>query len=318
MKAQDIHDVALIGAGTMGAGFGLCFALAGCRARLYDISQDQLKLGLNRIKNALNLFVAEGLVSAEEARTALPRISTTTDLEQALKGAQFVLEAVPEKLELKRKLFPQMESLTAKDTVLASNTSALSITAISEGCKRPELICGMHWFNPPEMVPLVEIIRGEKTSDDTATLVYALAKRLDHEPIMVNKEAPGFVGNRLQLALFREALHILREGIADPRDVDKAVKYGIGFRWSWQGPAETADLGGLDVWNAVASYLFPKLSNMAETPEFFQEMIQAGKLGVKNGQGFYDYDPEAGLEAVRKRDLYFLRQRKIAKQVREG
>ena len=318
MKAEYIHDVALIGAGTMGAGFGLCFALAGCRARLYDISRDQLQLGLNRIENALKLFVAEGLASPEQAQEALPRISTTTDLKSALDGVQYVLEAVPENLELKQKLFPEIEALVAEDTVLASNSSALSITAISKGCQRPERICGMHWFNPPEMVPLVEVIRGEKTSDATASLVYDLIKRLDHEPIMVNKEAPGFVGNRMQLALFREALNILQEGIAAPEDVDKALKYGIGFRWSWQGPMETADLGGLDVWSAVSSYLFPRISNATEPQDFFKEMIKEGKLGVKNGRGFYDYAPEDGLEAVRKRDIYFLRQRKLAKQVRES
>lgn len=318
MKVEDIQEVALIGAGTMGAGFGLCFALAGCRARLYDINPDQLKTGLTRIENALQLFVAEGVVTPKEAEAALPRVSTTTELDQALEGVQFVLEAVPEVMELKQKLFPEMEALVGKNTVLASNTSALSISKISSVCKHPENICGMHWFNPPELVPLVEVIKGEKTSDETATLVYELIKKLDHEPIMVKKEAPGFVGNRMQIALFREALHILEEGIADPRDVDKALKYGIGFRWSWQGPAETADLGGLDVWNAVSTYLFPRLSNMTETPDSFRKMIEEGKLGVKNGRGFYDYDSQAGLEAVRKRDLYFIRQRKAAKGVRES
>ncbi len=318
MRVDDIRDVALIGAGTMGAGFGLCFALAGCRARLYDISPDQLQTGLTRIENALKLFISEGVVTMEQAEAALPRISTSTVLKDALDGVQFVLEAVPEKMELKQQLFPEMEALVGPETVLASNTSALSISAIADSCQRPERICGMHWFNPPEMVPLVEIIKGDKTSEETAALVYELTEKLDHEPIMVKKEAPGFVGNRMQLALFREAMNIIGEGIADPRDVDKAVKHGLGFRWSWQGPVETADLGGLDTWNLVATYLFPRLSNMTETPGFFKEMIEAGKLGVKNGRGFYDYDEKAGLEAVRKRDLYFIRQRKAAKEVRES
>lgn len=318
MKADDIRDAALIGAGTMGAGFALCFALAGCRARLYDINPEQFKVGLARIDNALKLYVSEGVATQAQADAARPLISTTTSLEEALEGVQFVLEAVPEKIELKQELFPKIEALVGPETILASNTSALSISAIAATCKIQERICGMHWFNPPELVPLVEVIRGEKTSDATMNLVYELVERLDHEPIMVNKEVPGFVGNRMQIALFREAMHILADGVAGPEDVDKALKYALGFRWSWQGPAETADLGGLDVWNAVSSYLFPLLSNMTELPGFFQEMITDGKLGVKNGRGFYDYDAQAGLEAVRKRDLYFIRQRKMAKEVRES
>jgi len=318
MKVEDIRDAAMIGAGTMGAGFGLCFALARCRARLYDINQEQLDLGLTRIKNALDLFVSEGVITNQEAEAALPLISATTDLKEALSGVQFVLEAVPEVMDLKQNLFPEIESMVAEDTILASNTSALSITGIASVCERPENICGMHWFNPPELVPLVEVIKGEKTSKETASTVYELVEKLDHEPIMVKKEAPGFVGNRMQLALFREALHILEDGIAEPEDVDKAVKYALGFRWSWQGPAETADLGGLDTWNYVATYLFTKLSNMTETPGFFQKMIKDGKLGVKNGKGFYDYDSQAGLDAVRKRDLYFIRQRKTVREVKES
>ena len=318
MKADDISDVALIGAGTMGAGFGLCFALAGCRARLYDINPKQLGAGLARIENALKLFVSEGVVTSQEAAAVLPRISTSTSLPETLNGVQFVLEAVPEKIELKQDLFPKMEALVGPRTILASNTSALSISAIAGVCQRPELICGMHWFNPPELVPLVEVIKGQKTSEETVNLVYDLVKRLDHEPIIVQKEIPGFVGNRMQMALFREALNIMAEGVAGPEDVDKALKYALGFRWSWQGPAETADLGGLDIWNAVSTYLFPRISNMTETPEFFKKMIEAGKLGIKNGRGFYDYDEKAGLEAVRKRDLYFIRQRKMAQRVRES
>jgi len=318
VKLEDISEAAVIGAGTMGAGMGLCFALAGFSVKLGDVKAEQLDIGLDRIDKALKLFQAEGLVSPEEARAARSRLSTTLDLGQALDGAQFALEAVPEILTLKQELFPRMEALVGDETVMASNTSGLSISAIASVCRRPERVGGMHWFNPPELVPLVEVIRGQQTSTATAELIYGLAEKAGKTPIMVKKEVPGFVGNRMQLALFREALNILAEGAASPEDVDKAVKCSCGFRWSWQGPLETADLGGLDVWGHVARYMFKELSTAAETPRFFEELIEAGRLGVKSGAGFYDYGPEAGPEAVRKRDLYFIRQGRLIQEVKKS
>jgi 3-hydroxybutyryl-CoA dehydrogenase len=318
MNVNDIKKVAIIGAGTMGAGFGVCFARAGLETRLFDVSPDQLTVGMERIKKVLDMYLAEGLITPEQAEAIPGLISTYTDRAQALDGVQFVLEAIPENLALKQKVFAEMESEVAPDTILASNTSALYVTEIARDCTRPELVCGMHWWNPPELVPLVEVIKGEKTSEATARLVYELVEKADRVPIMVNKEAPGFVGNRMQLALFREAMHIVEQGIASPEDVDRAVKHALGFRWAFIGPLETADLGNLDTWNRVASYLFPFLADNKEAPARLKELAEAGHLGVQSGKGFYEYSPEGAAEAVRKRDLYFLKSRKLAKEVSES
>ena len=315
MKVDHIHRTGMIGSGTMGAGFGLSFALAGIEAVLYDIEPGQLELGLARIDKALGLMIAEGLVEGRESDRILSRITATTDLGEAVAGSQFLLEAVPEVLELKKELFPRMEELGAPGTILASNTSALSITRIGSACRSPELVCGMHWFNPPELVPLVEVIPGEMTAPETAKAVFDLILKLDHVPIMVKKEAPGFVGNRLQLALFREAMHILEEGIAGPEEIDQAVKHSLGLRWSLLGPMRIADLGGLDTWGYVAEYLFPFLSNTPDPPQALTDLVGQGKLGVKTGQGFYTYSQDAGDEAVRQRDLYFLRQRRLVEDI---
>lgn len=318
MTSEEIRQAAVIGAGTMGAGMGLCLALAGREVRLYDIAPAQLDSGLQRIDKALKLFVAEGLTSEEQAGEARNRITTTTQLAEALAGVQFVLEAVPEVLDLKQELFPQIESLVDEETILASNTSGLSITAIASVCRRPERVCGMHWFNPPEIVPLVEVTRGEKTTAQTAELVYKLTEKMGKAPVMVKKEAAGFIGNRMQLALIREALNILAEGVASPEDVDRAVKCSIGFRWSWQGPLETLDLAGLDVGRQVARYLFKDLSNMTEPPEFFERLVDSGRLGVKSGHGFYDYEPDAAEEVVRRRDLYLVRQWRLIQETKKS
>ncbi|RJX34908.1 MAG: 3-hydroxyacyl-CoA dehydrogenase family protein [Desulfarculus sp.] len=315
MNAQDIKRVAVIGAGTMGAGLALSFAVAGIEARLFDISQRQLAVGRERIHKALELFVQEGVVSPAQAQDIPGLIPAYSDRAAALSGAQFVLEAVPEDLALKQRLLAEMEREVAPDTVLASNTSALYITQIAAQCARPEMVCGMHWWNPPELVPLVEVIKGERTSEATARLVYELCERVDRVPIMVKKEVPGFVGNRMQLALFREAMHIVEQGVADPQDVDRAVKYALGFRWSFIGPLETADLGNLDTWHRVASYLFPFLADTKQAPARLGELVAQGHLGVQTGQGLYEYTPQEAADKVRRRDLYFLRERRLVKEV---
>ena len=304
MKQRDIKRVAVIGAGTMGAGIALSYALAGCQIRLYDIKKQQLTTGLKRIEDKSSLLVSEEVVNGEEARAALLRISTTTDLVDALEGTDLVNEAAPEDLELKQALFARMEKEVSPDTVLATNTSGLSISSIASACKHPQRVVGLHWFNPPELVPLVEIIRGKKTSDNVVKSLRILISDMGKAPVVVNKDILGFVGNRLQYALLREALHLVEQGVASPEDVDTAVKRGLGFRWSWIGPMETADLGGLDVFYSVSDYLFADLCDDKRPQGFFKDLVDLKKLGTKTGEGFYQYTDEELPEIIRRRDLY--------------
>ncbi|MFN2225020.1 MAG: 3-hydroxyacyl-CoA dehydrogenase family protein, partial [Anaerolineae bacterium] len=244
MRFEDVQRMAMIGAGTMGAGMGMCYAQAGYEVALYDVQAAQLPMALERIANSQAVLVAEGLLPAEEAEAARGRITTTTDLAEALDGVQFVLEAAPERLDLKQRLFREMEGLCPADTILATNTSGLSITAIASACQHPERVGGQHWANPAEIVPLVEVIRGERTSDETLDVIYRVTEKLGKVPVLVQKDVPGFASNRLQFAVLREALHLVAEGIVSAEDVDRTLKNGVGFRYPWLGPLETADLGG--------------------------------------------------------------------------
>ncbi len=318
MRLGDISRVAIVGAGTMGGGIGLCFARAGYDVILQDVLDDQLEKALDRIERSQRVFIQELAFSEASAKADRERISVTKSLKGALDGVQLVLEAIPENLKLKQALFAQMEAFCATETILATNTSGLSIASIASACIRPERVAGMHWVNPPEFVPLVEVIRGEKTADETVNLIFGIAERLGKMPIIIQKELPGFAMNRLQFAALREALHLVEAGVVTPEDADRAMSYGIGFRYPWLGPLKTADLGGLDVFHSVASYLFSDLNAMKSPPESLRRLVEEGKLGIKTGKGFYDYEKESSEEILRKRDLYFLRQWKLIRDIQQS
>lgn len=288
MLAQEITEAAVAGAGTMGTGLALILAEAGLNVALWNRSG----AGLERAR-------ARMAASGADAE-ALGRIAFTTET-ACFARAQFVLESVTEDLELKRDFYRRIDPLLPEESVLCSNTSGLSVTALAEGTARPERFCGMHWINPPALIPLVEVVRGEKTAPETAELVCALALRLGKKPICC-RDVPGFVLNRLQFALLREALYLVDSGAADAEDVDGAVKYGLGLRYACLGPFETADLGGLDVFAGIADYLFADLCGSRETPPSLAGLRARGDLGVKTGRGFYDYPDGAAARAVSARD----------------
>lgn len=317
MKIEDIERIAIIGAGTMGAGISLIFAKSGYDVNLHDVNSQQLDLALERIQRSLELFQKEGLILPEKAKISKSKITIKSNLEESLDRCHFVLETVPEKLALKQGLFKQFESLCPVDTILATNTSGLSITSIASVCKHPERVGGMQWSNPAEFIPLVEVVRGEKTSDEVMETIYKLTEKLEKIPVAVQKDIPGFVGNRLQFAILREALHLVESGVISPKDVDRTLKGGFGFRYPWLGPLETADLGGLDVFYSISKYLFKELSTMSEPPEFFQKLIKEGKFGIKSGRGFYDYEKISKEEILSKRDLYFIRQLKLINEIKK-
>jgi 3-hydroxybutyryl-CoA dehydrogenase len=317
LELKDISKVAVVGAGTMGAGMGMCFARAGYRVVLQDIEPRQLDGALKRIDSSHQVLVREGAITREEADRGRAGITVSQSLEEALEGAQFVLEAVPENLELKHRMFGRFEELCPKRTILASNTSGLSITSIASVCDNPERVAGMHWVNPPELVPLVEVISGQQTSEETADLVYGLGLKIGKMPVRIRRDVPGFGLNRLQFAVLREALHLVGNGIVSPRDVDRVMRFGLGFRYPWLGPLETADLGGLDVFHSVASYLFNDLSDAKTPPDSFTDLIEQGKLGIKTGEGFYRYETGSRDKVLENRDRSFIRLWKLMQEMGE-
>ena len=235
----------------------------------------------------------------------MERIVPTTE-DACFPTASFLLESIAEDLTLKQDFFRRISTLVPVDCILTTNTSGLSISAIGSTVAEPGRFCGMHWINPPHLVPLVEVIQGTDTGDGTMDFVYALAQRLRKKPIRA-KDLPGFIMNRLQLALLREALALVDSGAATAEDVDAAVKYGLGLRYACVGPFETMDLGGVDIFCRIASYLLADLDDRKDTPPLLQTLTEQGACGVKSGHGFYDYSGEKAAAALENRDQKFIR-----------
>jgi len=282
----EVRRAAVIGTGTMGPGMGAVLARAGIETALYDVSAEALE----RAKAAVQL--AEGVLDRLDApRGDSGSLRFENDLAAALDGADVVLEAVPEKLELKQQVFPQFEQHVSEETILASNTSGIPITEIAEVCARPERVVGMHWSNPPHLIPMIEVIPGERTEQQAVDDACELVRRFGYHPV-VEKEVPGFVENRILYAILRECLDLVDRGIIDPEGLDLNVRWGIGYKLAVIGPMELLDMAGLDIYNAVGSYLNQDLSTSGEVSSTIRDRIDQGKLGMKTGSGMYEYTSE--------------------------
>lgn len=307
MNVSEVSRVAVIGGGTMGPGIAGTFAQAGCEVGLVDLTDDLLRGGMERLRQAQAVLVEAGLLLPDGAADALGRVRPTVRLEAACEGADLVVEAITEDLELKKEMFGRFGALCPAQAVLATNTSGLSITEIARGADRPDRVAGMHFWNPPHIIPLVEVTRGEATADATADLLVGICRRLGKRPILVRHDIPGFVGNRLQFAVMREALHLLSEGVASAEDIDTAMTAGPGLRYGLMGPLRTADLGGLDVFSAISRYLFAELNSSTKPSAILSELVGAGKLGAKSGEGIYTYSSEALDRYLTRRDRVLLK-----------
>ena len=282
----EVKRAAVIGTGTMGPGMGAVLARAGIETVLCDISSEALE------RAEAGVQMAEGVLDRLEApTTAGGSVRFETELAAALDGAQLVVEAVPEKLELKHEVFPQFEQHVAEDAILASNTSGIPITKIAAVCTNPERVVGMHWSNPPHLIPMIEVIPGEQTEQRVVDQACDLVRRFGYHPV-VEKEVPGFVENRILYAILRECLDLVDRGIIDPEGMDLNVRWGIGYKLAVIGPMELLDMAGLDIYNAVGSYLNQDLSTSGEVSATVRDRIAEGKLGMKTGSGIYDYTPE--------------------------
>jgi 3-hydroxybutyryl-CoA dehydrogenase len=278
--------VAVVGAGTMGAGIAQVSAVAGLEVTLRDISEESLERGLAAIRSSLSRFAQKGRIAEADVEAALSRITPTTDLD-ALEEADVIVEAVFENLELKRELFASIDKIAKSDAILASNTSAIPITAIAAATQRPESVVGAHFFSPVPMMALCELVRGVKTSDDTLARTRAYAEQVGKTCIVVNRDVAGFVTTRLITALTNEAIKLLENGVATAEDIDIACKLGFGHA---QGPLATADGTGVDIMLHATNNIYEDTKDTKfAPPELLQRMVAAGNLGRKSGQGFYQH-----------------------------
>ena len=305
-KGQTILKVAVIGAGMMGHGIGQMFAQAGVNVALFDSEGKVLKRAVPRIKKSLDVFTKRGLIKKKDVKAILSRISLSKSLNEAVENADFVVEAIVEDLAKKQDLFQILDGLCPPTTILASNTSAIMIKDLSKKAVHKERIIGTHFWSPAQLVPLVEVIRGDHTLPEVMETTVRLMKRIGKEPARVNQDVPGFVGNRLQHALWREAVSIVELGIAEPEDVDRVVKMGFGLRLPTVGPLETADLAGLDMVLSIHDYLFPFLDASRKASSILRNRVQEGKLGAKTGEGFYPWTTPYLKKVIQQRDEFLL------------
>jgi 3-hydroxybutyryl-CoA dehydrogenase len=292
--------IAVIGAGLMGHGIAQVFLAAGHEVSLQDVNVDCLERSPQNIRSNLALLAEGGLVDAANIEPALSRLTTTADLDEAIAGANFVIECVFEDLPLKQALFAELDRICPPATVLATNTSVMSVTEIGALTVHKERVVGTHFWNPPYLIPLVEVVRTEQVAEEVVDRTMALLRAAGKRPIDVKKDVPGFVANRLQHALWREAISIVERGIADAATVDESIRYGFGLRLPVLGPLENADMVGLDLTLAIHEYLLPHLEASPEPSPLLREKAERGELGFKSLRGFQDWDAEA-MESSRRR-----------------
>ena len=293
MNVDDIERIGVVGAGLMGHGIALQFALGGYEVHLNDVSDERLERATENIDSVLKTLQGVGLVDDAGAAAVPHRIRPTTEMEVATRDADLVVEAVFEDLNLKKQVFASLDQMSPERTILCSNTSSFMSSQLAPATKRPGKVVVANWWNPPYLLPLVEVVRGPQTSDHTIETVSGLLTKLGKRPVVLQKESLGFIGNRMQFALLREAISIVENGIATAEDVDLVVKNSFGRRLAVAGPFEVFDLAGWDTIGAIISQLFPEIDTSAKTPSLVKDMVDRGDLGVKSGKGFYSWNDES-------------------------
>ena len=310
---QKIKIVSILGLGTMGHGIAQVFASAGYRVRGFDDVPAVRESLHSRCRDNLKAMLATGLIGRNSVSITLSRMDVFDSVEEAVDGAQFVLEVVREDLAMKRKLFLFLEKCVSPSAILASNTSTFPMSQIADRLKHPQRCVNMHWFNPSHIVPVVEVIPGDKTSPETLASTMELARHLGKNPVLVQKEVPGFIVNRVQAAMIREVWDLGQSVVATAEDIDIAVSGAMGFRLSAIGPLQVCDFGGLDVWSTLFKQLTPLINSGSCVPDKIQSLVDGGHFGVKSEKGIFDYTPESLEQKRIERDRHFLELTKLAR-----
>jgi len=298
--------VAVLGLGTMGHGIAQTFAAAGYPVRCFDEHPAARASTHARVRSNLHSFVKVGMIPQDTVEPIVARITVCDTEAEAVSQVFFVTEAVKEDIDEKLKLFSRLESLTSPETILASNSSTYPISQSGARLKHPGRAIVTHWFNPPHLVPLVEVVPGAKTDEATTQTAMELMKDIGKQPVRLRKELPGFLVNRIQVAVMREVWDLLERGVASADDIDTAVRTSFGFRLAAIGPLEVHDFGGLDIQATVFRNLAPEIRSSTDLPEVVRKLVDEGHLGAKTGRGFQDYPPERLAERQTRRDHLFL------------
>jgi 3-hydroxybutyryl-CoA dehydrogenase len=284
---MEIRKIAVLGAGLMGHGIAQVAAQVGkYEVYMRDVEQRFIDNGMNMIRTSLQKFVGKGQITEQQMNETLARIHPTLDLKEAVQDADLIIEAVPENVELKKSTFREVDAYAPAHAIIASNTSSISITELGSATKRPEKVCGIHFFNPPQLMKLVEVIRGAKTSDETIQTVLEVAHKMEKETVLVKKDCPGFIVNRILIPALNEAVALYWEGIADRDDIDKAIK--LGLNWP-MGPLMLLDYIGADTTLFIAEVLEREIDEKFHPHTGLKQMVKANMLGRKTGKGFYDW-----------------------------
>jgi len=291
-----MKKISIIGAGTMGNGIAQVFAMNNYHVNLIDLNSNSLSKGINSIMTNLDRMIKRDIISSDQKTATLDNIITTMEINSA-ESSDLVIEAVTENIEIKLKLFKQLDQICSKETILATNTSSISITEIAASTNRPEKVIGMHFMNPVPIMKLIEVIRGRKTSDETTKSIIGISETIKKIAIEVN-DYPGFIANRILLPMINEAIEALNTGVAKVSNIDSIMKIGMGYP---MGPLQLADFIGLDVCLSILEVMYKGFKDSKYAPsELLVNMVKSGKLGVKSGEGFYDYSESKKAELVAK------------------
>ena len=301
MEKSDIKDVVVAGAGLMGAGISQMFPGVGIKTTLYSIKESDFEFAKEVLKNNLDFLVENRVIDANQAEAIQRSIKFTTDI-QCMKDADLIIEAIPENINIKANFYEEICRSAKEDTIIATNTSAISIDLLSNYVTNKKRFCGTHFLNPPHIIPLVEVIKGQSTDGSVCERLVDFFRQLGKKPVLVKHDIKGFLSNRLQFALLREATYLVEEGIASPEDIDRTIKYGNGLRYVCSGPFQIADLGGLTIFNSVAKYLYPELCNNNNINHLFEKCVEDGNIGIMSGKGIYEYDKKMDHALLKDRD----------------